>query len=128
MVAKVGHYPDRVTAGSVYTIRQMLAYNNVQVKFTIAVTITDGGTAILANNIIGKVSIFANSKLELSGYAMRALNTPRASLSVYDIKGNKVATLHSGMARLVLPKSGVYHAVLKVNGKSISQETFSFVK
>ena len=130
MVAKVGNYPDKVTSGNVYTIRQILAYNNVQVKFTIAVTITDSGTEKFVNDITGKVSIFSRNpelaeRLCDAGFEYAACE-PRRNMTS---SGNKVATPRSGMT--CLDASEERRLPCRPQGQRqeyFAGETFSFVK
>lgn len=129
MVAKIGNYPDKVTVGSLYTIRQALQYGAKRVQFTYKVTVADSSTTAFRNPVLVKTSIFKGQDLALSAYATEMLNAG-ARLDIFDMRGTRVATVSgaSGISSLRALKNGIYGALLKKDGRILESQNFSRLK
>ena len=129
MVAKIGNYPDRMTVGSSYKIRQALQYGTKRVLLTYTVTAVDSSTAAIRNSVLAKASIFKGSDLSLSAYATAMLNAG-ARLDIFDMQGMRVASVSgaSGVSSLKTLRNGVYSALLKMGPRVLESQNFSYVK
>lgn len=117
MFTKVGHYPNKVSAGQTYTVKQAWTYNKIQANMTITINIVNAATSVTAVKSDAVIAV-KNQHIALNGLA-----NGNKTVNIFNAKGQLIYNVQFAETSKVINLSNVNNQMVVVKVFGENQDT-----